>query len=259
MLPSYINIYGDGYNSILEVIDNSTATAVFDFSIDDSNNITISDLSIHGNKNNNLTSSVQAIAIHPTSSPMIYSKFNNLYIKEMSGTGISIYNSGADNIEISGCLIRDCVKGNLYSTHLKYASITDCKFRTAKTGYAGIFLEGVDNNHISILGCHFDENALYGLYATQAYDLVISNCGFYNNLGTAIYINRVNRLVFTGNVVINNLGFGMLLEGTSTAYINEHIISNNQFGYNNIHGKPSYGTFNVEQFNLCRQELLGIS
>ena len=234
-IPSYITLIGDGHNSILKVKDNSNSFNVLSIIQDGANNINIRDFSIHGNKANN-TNLINALYIAPSTSPCIYSIFKNLYIKEMSGSGLYLTNSGADRIRFIDCMFRDSVKNNVYSSHLRYSSFDNCIIRSSKTGFSGLLFDGIANTNVTLDNCLIEENALYGVYASQANTISIRNSTISYSGSTGIYANRTNKLSITDSLIHDNTGYGILVEGTSSNKINDAIIDSCSIYSSNLHG-----------------------
>lgn len=234
-IPSYTTLIGDGHNSVLKVKDNSNTFNVLSITQDGANNINIRDFSIHGNSANN-TNLINALYIAPISSPCIYSVFQNLYIKEMSGSSLYLNNAGAERIRFIDCMFRDSVKNNVYSSHLKYASFDNCIVRTSKTGFSGLFLDGALNTDITIDNCLIEENALYGIYVSMGYKISIRNSTISYSGSTGVVIDRTNHLSLTDNLVHDNTGYGILIQGTSTAKIYYVMINSCSIYSNNLYG-----------------------
>jgi polygalacturonase len=235
-VPSYITLKGDGHNSVLKVKDSCTSGFnVLEISQNGANNINFNDFSIHGNSGNN-TQVINGISIKPASGSVIYSNFNNLYIKECTGYAVETLNDGAERVRFNDCLFRDCKQHNVYSAKLISSSFNNCTIRTAKTGYSGVLLDGVNNKKIAFNHCLIEENAEYGIYSDRAVDLALKGCRIIANSNSGINILRTDTVNITDCQFLNNLGYGALLQGTSGDELIRVQASNNLFFANDNDG-----------------------
>lgn len=235
-VPSYITLKGDGHNSVLKVKDNCTSGFnVLEISENSANNINFNDFAIHGNSANN-TQVIKGISIKPVAGSVIYSNFNNLYIKECTGYAIETLNDGAERVRFNDCLFRDCVQHNVYSQKLQYSSFNNCVIRTSKTGYSGVVLDGTNNQIIAFNSCLIEENASYGLYSDRASRINLEGCRFLGNFGTAIYLLKSDTINITDCQFSSNRGIGALLEGASGDELVRVHVSNNMFDGNYFEG-----------------------
>lgn len=235
-VPSYITLKGDGHNSVLKVKDNCTSGFnVLEISQNRANNINFNDFAIHGNSANN-TQVIKGISIKPVAGSVIYSNFNNLYIKECTGYAIETLNDGAERVRFNDCLFRDCKQHNVFSAKLRSSSFNNCTIRTAKTGYSGVLLDGANNSQIAFNHCLIEENAEYGIYSDRASRISLESCRFVGNYGSAIYMLKSDTINITDCQFSSNQGYGALLEGASGDELVRVHISNNMFDGNYFNG-----------------------
>ena len=126
-VPSYTNLFGDGYYSILQVQHNLPAGSysVLRIDSDGANGVHLRNFSIWGENNQQANNpDVWALDIQPAAHAAIYNLFENLYFKEMSSGSVRITQAGMDNSQFTNCMFRDS-KGvaAFYSTSMERVEI----------------------------------------------------------------------------------------------------------------------------------------
>jgi len=238
-VPSYAVILGT-WSSILQCKNGSNTYNLFSLTENSANTITMKGFSIYGDQANQ-TGTINGIYVNPTTNSNIYSKFESLYIKEMSGNAFHVIGQGLENCKISNCILRDCKGHNFYANKLVQVDLEAVVCRSAKTGSHGCLIEGTGTNRVSIdENCRFEENDQHGL--------MISNTGgritlgaFYagNNGQKGFYLDRVDD--FTANGILAELN------GTAGGTIDscdDFSMDASKFRSNQTHGLDCYTVTN---------------
>jgi len=108
--PSYATIKGEGYSSVIRVVDGAKEFAIISVTEDGANNFIIDDLMLDGEYSQQ--SAIQhGISVNPATIPCIYSRIGTgIYIKEMNGYGIFVTGSGMDNCTIAWASRIQCIR-----------------------------------------------------------------------------------------------------------------------------------------------------
>lgn len=217
IIPSYVTLFGEGDQSIIKLkADVSAGTYnLLKITSDGANSIVLKDFSLWGDNNNQVNNpTVYGIRISPASSPVIYSNFINLYVKEMSSCAVFIDSAGCDNSTFLNCMFRDS-KGvaNVYTISAKRVEFIGCRVRAGKVGAGhGFALDGAGNRFNTISNCRIDDNSGWGVVISNAQDKnVVTSNTLISNDGGGIYVDRSSNSMISQNHLTSN--------GTSSAAI----------------------------------------
>lgn len=231
-LPSYVALWGYGDNSVLRPKDNAKAGDVVAVTQDGANSWSIDYLEIYGEWS--LQNNTQnAIAVRPPSSPALYSEIGrNIYIKEMSGRGISVTAGGMNDSSILAKLVRDSKGHNLYVSKCANLNVLNGKYRTAKAGSYGAVFDGVACVSARIIGNEFNENNAGGLLLSNVGGRFEVKGNRAQQNGYGFFFDRVNQSQISGNFAEQNNLSGYLTDGCNNNQISGNFArSNGQFGF----------------------------
>lgn len=208
-VKSYVTLFGDGDQSIIKLKADVAAGTYNMLKIvgDGDNSIVMRDFSMWGDNNNQENNpTVYGIRVSPPSSPAIYNRFENLYIKEMSSSAVYIDNGGLDNSQFINCMMRDS-KGtaNFLASTAERVEIMGCRIRSGKVGTGnGISFDGAGNRYCTVTDCRIDDNAGHGI----------------------IFSNTNDEMVARGNTLISNNGGGIWCDRAENSLLSDnHIVS----------------------------------
>lgn len=210
-VKSYVALFGDGDQSIIK-LKASVAAGTYNMlkiTADGANSIVLRDFSLWGDNNNQPNNpTVYGIRINPASSPAIYNRLQNLYVKEMSTSALYIDGAGMDNSFVSGCMFRDS-KGtaNIYIASADKLDFVQCRVRSGKLPGAGhgVLMDNTGNLRVTFKACRFDDNLGWGLWASNTSDqLTVEGCEFVSNNAGGIYLDRCQLSLVSSNKLTDN-------------------------------------------------------
>jgi len=252
-VKSFVTLFGDGDQCIVKLkanVSSGTYNMLKVVTAGD-NSIVMRDFSLFGDNNNQANNpTVYGIRITPPSAAAIYNRFENLYIKEMSSSAVYIDNAGMDNSQFINCMFRDS-KGiaNVLAESAERIEWTGCRFRSGKVGNGhGIALDGVGNRYCSITDCRLDDNAGWGIVASNTNDEMVikGNTLISNNLGgvwcdrsenslisdnhiagsaPAIHVDTEGFCLVSANSIHDCGGYGIYLDNSDETMVTGNFIS----------------------------------
>ena len=208
-VKAYVALFGDGDQSIIKLKADVAAGTYNMLKIvgNGDNSIVMRDFSLWGDNNNQANSpTVYGIRVSPPSSPAIYNRFENLYIKEMSSSAVYIDSVGMDNSQFINCMFRDSKGGaNFLATSAERVEITGCRVRSGKVGAGnGIAFDGAGNRYSTVTDCRIDDNAGWGILFSNTNDEMVArgNTLISNNSG-GIYCDRAENSLLSDNHIVS--------------------------------------------------------
>jgi len=249
-VPSYTTLYGAGDFSVLSLPPNvpSGTYSIVSITEEAANSVVLRDFSIWGDNNNQINNpTVYGLDINTSAGPVIYSRFEGLYIKECSTFALYIRDGGGglDNSFFDRCMFRDSKGGaDIMITGGDKIDFVQCRIRSSKLPGAGhgVLMDNQGMLRITFKNCRFDDNTGYGIYATNTSDqITVDGCEFIGNDDGGIYFDRTTDSLITNNVLSDN-GNGSTSFSIRLDYCDGTIVSNNRIvggeGYK-LHMKSS--------------------
>lgn len=233
-VPSYVRIRGSGHGTYISVdpaVGAGTEFSVFKVTTDGANGIVFADFLIDGNgaefatKNasgevTGVSRVVNGIEFGPTGSAAIYNQIRDVLIKEMSGNALKIPGSGANQLQVSNCILRDSYGHNVFISNSGVSStFIGNTIRSAKNwdaasggGRAGILIEA-SSNKILITGNRIEENAGDGVWVdNNAQRIMVEGNFFVSNGRYGIQSLNGSKATIVGNFIDQSGSYGMLID-----------------------------------------------
>lgn len=205
-LRRYTSILGQGPSSILSCSGNGgwlEGASVLELDARQTNSILLKDFSIYGDREIGHT----VCGISSTAPERsYYVRFSGLYIKEMSGCGIELSAGGTEihNSLIESCIVRDCLRHNMYLKGAERLIISGCRVRSAKERHSGLVLDHGCHD-IIINACAFDQNAEHGVWISDSSErVVVTACSLSGNGKFGLFMDRVSRCTLTSSMLWMN-------------------------------------------------------
>lgn len=250
VVASYITLFGDGDMSILSLpADVAAGTySIVSITQDSANSIVMRNFSIWGDNNNQANSpTVYGLRID-TDAPIIYNRFEGLYIKECSTSALFVAagSGGIDNSFFDRCMFRDSTgSANVYINAADKVDFVQCRIRSGKTGSGhGVLLDNTGVSRVSFKDCRIDDNLGIGIYATNTLgQITVSNCEFIGNTGGGIFLDRSDNSIASNNLMIDN-------GGAADAHIKTDQSSDSIVSGNVMSGGQGYG-IHLDQADNC--------
>lgn len=226
-LKSNIIIQGQGASTVIKIADNINTDCRIIYGAIDINNITIKDMALDGNKNNNSSGIQQGIYLN--------GQFTNYFIKGQ------IQNINISNFRDSG----------IYFSWCKEISVISI---TSNNNANGLWDQNGFSN--SIISSTFKDNSGTGIYLYQCSKNTVNSNNINDNVTSGIVLHYSSQ----GNTISNNTlkqnGHGIFLSSS-----NDNTIDGNIIELNKQHGiyvyNLNYDTDKVENNNIINNIIKG--